>query len=104
MIDLSKIKPGQKLKLGHDNHKYWWHVRAVRHPYIICTTSSFGYYTILDLDHNIRSSGTSWGIGHRHQEDVDLSMLALHGEHPDGLTQELSRRNQVGLSVLEIKD
>ena len=104
MINLYEIKVGQKLKLEHDNRRYWWHIRSVRHPYIICTTSSFGYYTILDLEHNIRSSGTSWGIGHRHQEDVELSMLALHEEHPEGLTQELSRRNQVVLSVLEIKD
>ena len=102
VIDAKSLKVGQKVKLD----KSWWLVRAVRHPFVICTQSMFGkgYYTIIDVDRNIRGEGTSWGLGHNTDEQVAESMLALHGEHPDEIKQEISRRNHCDVVISAIKD
>jgi hypothetical protein len=102
-IDPKSLKVNQKVKFEDDH--YWYVVRSVRHPFVICTTtSSKGYYTILDVDQNIRGEGTSWGLGHKTDEQVAESMLALHGEHPEGIEQEISRRNRVHLSIVRVND
>lgn len=81
-IDPKSLEVGQKIKF--DNDHYWYVVRSVQHPFVICTTSSSkGYYTILDVDQNIRGEGTSWGLGHKTDEEIAQSMLALHGEHTE---------------------
>ena len=98
----SELKVGQKVKLD----KSWWLVRAVRHPFVICTQSMFGkgYYTIIDVDQNIRGEGTSWVLGHDTDEQIAESMLALHREHPKEVQQEISRRNQCAVSITGFKD
>lgn len=100
--DPKSLKTNQKVKFEDDH--YWYVVRSVRHPFVICTTtSSKGYYTILNVDQNVRGEGTSWGLGHKTDEQVAESMLALHGEHPEGIDQEISRRNRVPLSIVQVK-
>ena len=101
MINAKDLKVGQKVKLDNS----WWLVRAVRHPFVICTQSMFGkgYYTIIDVERNIRGEGTSWGLGHDTDEQIAESMLALHGEHPNGIEQEISRRNNMPLHIAKIK-
>jgi hypothetical protein len=96
------LKVGQKVKLD----KSWWLVRAVRHPFVICTQNMFGkgYYTIIDIEKNIRGSGTSWGLGHDTDEQIIESMQALHREHPDGIEQEISNRNNCPVCITAIKD
>ncbi|MDH0657215.1 hypothetical protein N5D11_14020 [Acinetobacter johnsonii] len=96
------LKVGQKVKLD----KTWWIVRAVRHPFVICTQNLFGkgYYTIIDVDKNIRGEGTSWGLGHNTDEQIAESMLALHGEHPEEIEQEISRRNRCSLNISSVVD
>ena len=96
------LKVGQKVKLD----KSWWKVRAVRHPFIICTQNMFGkgYYTIIDIDKNIRGEGTSWGLGHDTDQQIAESMLALHGEHPNEIEQEISQRNNCPVNITAIKD
>lgn len=98
----SELKVGQKVKLD----KSWWLVRAVRHPFVICTQSMFGkgYYTIIDVDQNIRGEGTSWVLGHDTDEQIAESMLALHREHPEEVQQDISRRNQCAVSITDFKD
>ena len=102
MVNAKSLKVGQKVKLN----KSWWFVRAVRHPFVICTQSMFGkgYYTIIDVDQNIRGEGTSWGLGHNTDEQIESSMLALHGEHHEDIQQEISRRNHCAVSITGIKD
>lgn len=101
MMNAKDLQVGQKVKLD----KSWWLVRAVRHPFVICTQSMFGkgWYTIIDVEQNIRGEGTSWGLGHDTDNQIAESMLALHGEHPDGIKQEISRRNNVPLHITRIK-
>ena len=103
-IDPKQLKECQKVKF--DNENIWYAVKAVRHPFVICTTKIFGkgYYTILDVEKNIRGTGTSWGCGYITDEDIAQSMLALHGEHPDDISNEISRRNRVPLSIVQVKD
>ena len=103
-IDPKSLEVGQKIKF--DNEKIWYVVRAIRHPFIICTTKLFGkgYYTILDVDHNIRGTGTSWGCGYITDEDIAQSMLALHGENPEDISNEISRRNRVPLNIIQVKN
>ena len=98
----SELKVGQKVKLD----KSWWLVRAVRHPFVISTQSMFGkgYYTIIDVDKDIRGEGTSWALGHITDEEILLSMLALHGEHPEEIGQEISRRNHCAVNITDFKD
>ncbi|MBU3121384.1 hypothetical protein KPE71_14095 [Acinetobacter soli] len=98
------IEVGQKVKF--DNENIWFTVKAVRHPFVICWCKLFGkgYYTILDVENNIRGPGTSWGLGHETDEQIAESMLALHGDHPDEIEQEISRRNQVPLIIKEIRE
>lgn len=102
MVNAKSLKVGQKVKLD----KSWWLVRAVRHPFVICTQSMFGkgYYTIIDVDNNIRGEGTSWGIGHETDEQIAESMLALHDEHPEEIKQEISRRSHCDVVISAIKD
>lgn len=102
--DPKLLKVGQKVKF--DNENIWFTVKAVRHPFVICWCNLFGkgYYTILDVENNIRGTGTSWGLGHETDEQIAESMLALHGEHPDEIEQEISRRNRVPLKILEIRE
>ncbi|WOE32762.1 MULTISPECIES: hypothetical protein [unclassified Acinetobacter] len=100
-MEAKDLKVGQKVKLD----KSWWLVRVVRHPFVICTQSIFGkgYYTIIDVEKNIRGSGTSWELGHNTDDQIAESMLALHGEHPKGIEQEISSRNNCPVSILGIK-
>lgn len=95
-----ELKIGHKVKFGNDP-QYWWFVRAVRHPYVILMTENFGFYTIVDIEENIRGSGTSWGLGHACQADIDMSMLALFEEHPGEIRQEISRRNNVPVEIIK---
>ncbi|WP_278364502.1 hypothetical protein [Acinetobacter schindleri] len=103
MIDPKTIKVGQKVKF--DNENIWFEVKNVRHPYVICGTKLFGrgYYTILDIKNNIRGTGTSWGLGHSTDEEIEESMKALYGEHPGEIEQEISRRNRVPLVIIQVK-
>lgn len=93
------LQVGNRIKFPED--KYFWKVRAVDDRYAICT--AYCCYTILDFKTGIRSSGTSWVLGHETDEQISMSMLALNGKHPTGETQELSRRQEVKLNILEIK-
>ncbi|MHA3104807.1 hypothetical protein [Acinetobacter sp. ANC 3791] len=87
-IDPKSLEVGQKIKF--DNDHYWYVVHSVRHPFVICTTSSSkGYYAILDVDQNIRGEGTSWGLGHKMDEEI---------------AQEISRRNRVPLNIVQVQD
>ncbi|HCJ6508860.1 TPA: hypothetical protein NU718_000385 [Acinetobacter baumannii] len=102
MIDPKTVTVGQKVKF--DNQNMWLEVKNVRHPYVICYAKLFGraYYTILDVEKNIRGTGTSWGLGHETDEQIEESMKALHGEHPDGIEQDISHRNRVPLSIIQV--
>mgnify|MGYP003593444969 CR=1 FL=1 len=102
MMSIKNLKVGQKVKLD----KSWWLVRAVRHPFIICTQSMFGkgYYTIIDVDKGFRGEGTSWGLGHDTDEQIAESMLALHGDHPSEIKQEISSRNSCPVRIVASKD
>lgn len=101
-FNAKNLKAGQKVKMDNS----WWKVRAVRHPFVICTQSMFGkgYYTIIDTEKNIRGEGTSWGLGHDTYKQINESMLALHGEHPDEIEQEISQRNFCLVNITAIKD
>lgn len=103
-MNAKNLQVGQKVKF--DNENIWFTVKAVRHPYVICHTLLFGkgYYTILDVEKNIRGTGTSWGLGHETDEQIAESMLALHNEHPAEIEQEISSRNRVPLVIVEIKE
>lgn len=104
MFDPKELEVGQKVKF--DNENIWYLVRSVRHPFVICGCKLFGksYYTILDVEKGIRGTGTSWGCGYITDQDVELSMLALHGEHPDEITNEISNRNRVPMVVINVKE
>lgn len=93
------LQVGNRVKFPED--KYYWKVRAVDSRYAICT--AYCCYTILDFKTGIRSSGTSWVLGHKTDEQINMSLLALNGQHPTGETQELSRRQEVKLVILDIK-
>ena len=101
MINAKDLEVGQKVKLDNS----WWLVRAVRYPFVICTQNMFGkgYYTIIDVERGIRGEGTSWGLGHDTDEQIAESMLALHGEHPDEIKQEISLRNNMPLNIIKLK-
>lgn len=103
-ITVKDIKTGQKLKFADD--KLLWTVRAVEHPYIICTSqpNKNGYHTIINVEKNIRGAGTSWGCGYITDDDVKASMDALHDRHPDDIQNEISFRNRVPLNIAEIKE
>lgn len=100
--DPKKLKTGQKVRF--DNERYYYKVRAVRHPFVICTQTLFGenYYTILDVENNIRGSGTNWGFSHITDTEIAASMLALHGEDPEEFVQEISRRNRVAILITDL--
>jgi len=104
MFDPKELEVGQKVKF--DNENIWYLVESVRHPFVICGCKLFGkgYYTILDVDQGIRGEGTSWGLGHDTDKEIAMSMLALHGEHPEEIEQEISRRNRVPLVVISVKE
>lgn len=99
------LKVGQKVKFDQEKG-FNWTVQAVREQYAILTATlaGKGYYTIVDFNHNIRSSGTSWGLGHVTRQDCEMSILALFGEHPEGIEQELSNRNKISLCITEVKE
>jgi hypothetical protein len=96
------LKNGQKVRF--DKEKYYYQVREVRHPFVICTQKLFGenYYTILDIENNIRGSGTNWGFGYITDADIAKSMLALHGEDPEEYVLEISRRNRVPIVITDV--
>lgn len=100
-MNLSELKIGHKVKFTNDP-QYWFHVRVVRHPFIILSTKTYAYYTIVDIENNIRGEGTSWGLGHGSQSELELSMKALFDEHPAEIQQEISRRNRVPISIYEV--
>lgn len=104
MIDPKELNVGDKIKF--DNENIWFKVEVVRHPFVICGVNLFGkgYYTILDVENNIRGTGTSWGVGHETLEQMEDSMLALHNEHPDDIQQEISYRNRVPLKIIARKE
>lgn len=104
MSSINFLKVGQKVKFDHEK-RFNWTVQAVREQFAILTATfaGKGYYTIVDFDREIRSSGTSWGLGHKTKEDCEMSMLALFGEHPEGIDQELSNRNKKTLAISEVK-
>lgn len=93
------LKVGQKVKFDNEK-RFNWTVQAVRDQFAILTATlaGKGYYTIVDLTLGVRSSGISWGLAHKTKEDCEMSMLALFGEHPDGIEQELSNRNKKKIS------
>ena len=99
------LKVGQKVKFDKEK-RFNWTVQAVREQYAILTATLArkGYYTIIDFNHNVRSSGTSWGLGHKTRQDCEMSMLALFGEHPNGIEQELSNRYKMPLCIAAVKD
>lgn len=97
-MNAAELKIGHKVKFGN-NPQYWWFVRAVRYPYVILTTKNYAFYTIVNVEENIRGSGTSWGLGHACQADIDMSMLALFDEHPNEIQQDISRRNNVPVDI-----
>lgn len=100
-FDLKELKAGQKIKFK--NEKYWYAVRIVRHPFAICTLNLFGenYYTILDVERQIRGGGTNKGFLHVTDQQVTESMLALVGEHPEGFQQSICSTR---CAVLEVSD
>jgi len=102
---MSKLKVGQKVKFDNEK-RFHWTVQAVREQFAILTATFVGkgYYTIIDFNRGIRSSGTSWGLAHKTKEDCEVSMLALFGEHPDRIEQELSNRNKKVLHIAGVKD
>lgn len=102
---MRKLKVGQKVKFDNEQ-RFNWTVQAVREQFAILTATlaGKGYYTIVDFNRSIRSAGTSWGLAHKTKEDCELSMLALFGEHPDGIEQELSSRSKATLCIADVKD
>ncbi len=104
-MNKNTLKVGQKVKFDKEK-RFNWTVQAVREQYAILTATlaGKGYYTIIDFNHNIRSSGTSWGLGHETRQDCEMSMLALFGEHPNGIEQELSNRHEKPLCIAAVKD
>lgn len=96
------LKKGQKVRFVNELRYYL--VREVRHPFVICTQKLFGnhYYTILDVEKNIRGSGTSWGFNFKTDSEIADSMLALHGEDPNGYELEISRRNRVAVVITDV--
>lgn len=99
MITKEMIAVGDRVKFPEFN--YFWKVRAIDNRYAVCT--AYRHYTIIDFDENIRSTGTSWGLGHDTDKNIAESMLALNGMHPDGIEQELSNRNKVPLKIEQLK-
>lgn len=93
------IQVGNRIKFPQ--HNYFWKVKAIDKRYAIC--NAYSCYTILDFQKGIRSSGTSWNMGHETDEEIEMSLLALNGKHPTGETQELSNRHKCELQILEIK-
>ena len=104
MNSINFLEVGKKVKFDHEK-KFNWTVQAVRDQFAILTATlgGKGCYTIVDFNREIRSSGTSWGLAHKTKNDCEMSMLALFGEHPEGIEQELSNRNKVPLVISEVK-
>lgn len=102
--EAKNLKKDQKVKF--DNESYYYTVRAVRHPFVICTLKLFGenYYTILNTETNVRGSGSNCAFCHRTDLEIAESMLALHGEDPNGFEQEISSRNSVPISISDVVD
>lgn len=91
-------------KIRFKNEKYYFTVRSVRHPFVICTLSIFGenYHTILNVNENIRGAGTSTHFGHLSDDDVEESMNALHGRDLNGFEQAISPRDSVPIVITDV--
>lgn len=81
-------------------------MQAVREQFAILTLTLVGkgYYTIVVINYSVHSTGTLWGLAHKTKEDCEASMLALFGEHRDGIEQGLSNRNKKILHIAGVKD
>ena len=89
---------GSKVKFD-DEKIFRWTVRAIRHPFVICTTSGdFGYYTIIDLDKNIRGPDNFRGVGYSTDEQIYSALNKLVTGDLD-----ISSRNKIPLVIKEIK-
>lgn len=97
MKKANDLKKGQKVKFDKEN--YYYLVRAVKHPYVICTLMIFGelYYTILDLEKNIRGSGTNEDMSYLNDVDIAEVMLALHKNE-----QFISPSNQLEIVISDV--
>lgn len=100
-FEAKDLKVGQKLKF--ENEKYYYQVRSVRHPFVICTLSLFGenYYSILDVDKGVRGAGTNPELSHFTDLEVEESMNALHGVHFEK-KQSIAKRNQVPIVIIDV--
>ncbi|WP_417212093.1 hypothetical protein [Acinetobacter venetianus] len=98
------LKIGQRVKF--DDEKYCFTVRAVRHPFVICTLNLFGelYYTILDVENNYRGSSDSDSFSYASDECIALAMCALHGEHPLKIQNAISQRNRIEIQIRDVVD
>ncbi len=92
------LKVGNKVKF--DNEKIFrWTVRAVSHPFVICTTAGDdGFYTILDLDNKYRGPDNCYGVGYA----TEAQILSAIGRLASG-DLEISRRHRIPLVIKEVK-
>ncbi|WP_151765761.1 hypothetical protein [Acinetobacter colistiniresistens] len=104
MTNAKDLRKGQKIKFQKES--YYWDVRLVRHPYVICTQKLFGehYYTILNIEKNIRGAGSHDGYSYQTDTQVAEAMRALHGEDPEGLALDISSPNRVGIDITDVVD
>lgn len=92
------LKVGNKVKFDKDKI-FRWTVRAISHPFVICTTAGdVGYYTILNLDKNVRGPDNCYGVGYATEEKI----LEAIGRLVSG-DLEISRRNSVPLVIAEVR-